>query len=239
LQSCLSCVPSLLRSRPSRGTARARGLPARCSTVGPGGGGSGHLRGCLHLGPQHACLRRGFSRSRPAVPCCGFSANLWFRTCTPWPQPALRPSRPSRNVSRATPRGPCRHLQRSSDQATRQSWTCPWPRVGARTAQPSHEFFLPAFVTFSSRIALFRYNQFSTLFKKSLFLNEGGRIKKNHLSKLHYQFQRYTSLIKSVQLELQCLQSYDGFPDFYRPIFEELHHNSIGIVIQAEHSCRY
>jgi hypothetical protein len=31
-----------------------------------------------------------------------------------------------------------------------------------------------------------------------LFLNKDSRIRKNRLSKLHYRFQRYTSLIKTV-----------------------------------------
>ena len=44
----------------------------------------------------------------------------------------------------------------------------------------------------------------------SLFLHEDGRICKKRLSKLHHRFRRYTSLIKIVWLESQCLQSYDG-----------------------------
>ena len=42
-----------------------------------------------------------------------------------------------------------------------------------------------------------------------LFLNEDGRILKNGLSKLHYQFRRYSTLTKTFLLESQCLQSYD------------------------------
>ncbi len=96
---------------------------------------------------------------------------------------------------------------------------------------PDHEFF------FRQRYSLFRHRMcfFVTIFFP-LFLNEGGRIKKNRLSKLHYRFQRYTSLIKSVYLESQCLLSYDGVLDFFRPNFEVLHHNSIGIEIQDKRS---
>ncbi len=54
--------------------------------------------------------------------------------------------------------------------------------------------------------SLFRHNRLSTIFF-SIKVAESGN---NHLSKLHYRFQRYTSLIKTVQLESLYLQSYDG-----------------------------
>ena len=57
-----------------------------------------------------------------------------------------------------------------------------------------------------------------------LFLNEDGRILKNSHSKLHYRFRRYSTLLKSVLLESQYQQSYDSFPDFLRPKFEEDRH---------------
>jgi hypothetical protein len=47
-----------------------------------------------------------------------------------------------------------------------------------------------------------------------LFLNEGSKIRKNRPSK-HDQYQRYTCLIKTVQLESQCLQSYDAVFEFF------------------------
>ena len=36
------------------------------------------------------------------------------------------------------------------------------------------------------------------IFFSRFFLNEDSRIRKNRLGKLHYRFQRYTSLIKTV-----------------------------------------
>ncbi len=46
--------------------------------------------------------------------------------------------------------------------------------------------------------------------------------------------QRYTSLIRTVQLESQCLQSYDGLLEIFRPNFEEDHPNFAGIEVQDE-----
>ena len=66
------------------------------------------------------------------------------------------------------------------------------------------------------------------------FLNEDGRILKNGLGKLHYRFRRYSTLTKTVLLESQYLQSYDSFPDFVRPKFEEDSHNFADIQIQAK-----
>ena len=42
-----------------------------------------------------------------------------------------------------------------------------------------------------------------------LFLNEDGRIRGKRLGKLHYRFRRYSTLLKTVLLESQYLQSYD------------------------------
>ena len=53
-----------------------------------------------------------------------------------------------------------------------------------------------------------------------LFLNEDGRIREKHISKLHYRFRRYSTLTKTVLLESQYLQSYGRLPDFLRPKFE-------------------
>jgi hypothetical protein len=63
---------------------------------------------------------------------------------------------------------------------------------------------------------------FATVGFLPLFLNEGSRIRKNRLqvSRLYFIVQRYTGLIKAVQLERQCLQSYDGVLEFFRPKFE-------------------
>ena len=47
------------------------------------------------------------------------------------------------------------------------------------------------------------------------FFNEGGRIKKNRPSKLHYRFQRSTSLIKCVFLESQILNAYGAMMEFF------------------------
>ena len=65
-----------------------------------------------------------------------------------------------------------------------------------------------------------------------LFLNEDGRILKNGIFKLHYQFRRYSTLTKTVLHESQYLQSYDSFPDFPRPKFKEDRHNFADIEIQ-------
>ena len=60
----------------------------------------------------------------------------------------------------------------------------------------------------------------------SVVLNEDDSIEKNRLSKLHYRFRQYTSLI---QLQLfwlklnQCLQSSEGVLDAMKPNFEEDH----------------
>ena len=67
-----------------------------------------------------------------------------------------------------------------------------------------------------------------------LFLNKDGRILKNGLSKLHYRFQRYSNLTKTVLLETQYLQSYDSLPDFLWPKFEQDRHNFADIEIQAK-----
>ena len=69
-----------------------------------------------------------------------------------------------------------------------------------------------------------------------LFLHEDGGIGKNRLSKLHYRFQQYTRLIKTVQLESQILQSYESLLDIFRPNFEEDSHNFAGLEIQAKQS---
>ena len=60
--------------------------------------------------------------------------------------------------------------------------------------------------------ALCPHNRFST----QLFLNEDGRIREKRSSKLHYRFQRYSTLTKTVLLEYQYLQSYDSLFDFLR-----------------------
>ncbi len=47
------------------------------------------------------------------------------------------------------------------------------------------------------------------------------QIRKNRLGELHYRHQRYTSLIKTVQLESQCLQSYDVLLEFSGQILKK------------------
>ncbi len=97
---------------------------------------------------------------------------------------------------------------------------CSWPTLWLTQM---FLFFLPRKFTFSPQSVFY-----------SLFLNEDSRIRKNISSKLHYRFQRCTSLIKRVQLEFQCLPSYDGLLEMFRPNFEEDHHNFPGIEIQAK-----
>ena len=58
-----------------------------------------------------------------------------------------------------------------------------------------------------------------------LFLNKDGKSK---LSKLNYRYRQYASLIKTVLLESQCLQSYEGILDIFRPKFKEDHYNLRG-----------
>ena len=88
---------------------------------------------------------------------------------------------------------------------------------GSRTrpaARPQQELILTTKCTFSQQLIFYQF-----------FLNEDGRILKNGLSKLLYQFRRYSILTKTVLLESQYLQSYDSLPDFLRPKFEEDRHN--------------
>ena len=83
--------------------------------------------------------------------------------------------------------------------------------------------FPPQISTFSQQLIFY-----------PLFLNEDGRILKNGLSKLHYWFRQYSTLTKTVLLESQYLQIYDGLSDFLRPKFEEDRHNFADIEIQAK-----
>ena len=53
------------------------------------------------------------------------------------------------------------------------------------------------------------------------FLNEDGRIRKNRLSMLYYQFQRYASLCQTDLLESKRLQSYYSLLQFFTPNFGE------------------
>ncbi len=72
----------------------------------------------------------------------------------------------------------------------RPDWQCGAPRAPASPAARIKAlifFFSPQKFTFSPQ----------SIFCP-LFLNEGGRIRKNHLSKLHYRFQSYSNLIKTV-----------------------------------------
>ena len=77
-------------------------------------------------------------------------------------------------------------------------------------------------------LILFPYRSpiFPTIDFYPLFLNEGGRILKNGLSKLHYRFRRFSTLTKTVLLESQYLQSYDSLPDFLRPKLKKIVNDS-------------
>ena len=77
---------------------------------------------------------------------------------------------------------------------------------------------------FSPQKITFLQQWFSSLFFSIRVAVSG----KNRLSKLHYRFQRYTKLIKTVQRKSQCLQSYDGQDGLLQNLawkFQEYHHN--------------
>ncbi len=79
------------------------------------------------------------------------------------------------------------HLSEVVDQGLeRQAANC-FSEENAFTIEKCFNFFSPQKITFSPQ----------SIFNP-LFLNEDSRIRKNRLSKLHYRFQRYTSLIKTV-----------------------------------------
>ena len=91
----------------------------------------------------------------------------------------------------------------------------PWGMLPAflslvKGPKPNNTFFFPTKIHFSPTIDFL-----------PLFLNKDGRIRGKRLSKLHYRFQRYSTLTKTVLLESQYLQNYDSLPDFLRPKFEE------------------
>ena len=69
-----------------------------------------------------------------------------------------------------------------------------------------------------------------------LFLNEIDRILKSRSSKLHCRFWRSTSLIKTVYLESQCLQSYYCLLKILALKYKEGLHYFAGIEIQAKNS---
>ena len=67
-----------------------------------------------------------------------------------------------------------------------------------------------------------------------LFLNENDTIWKNRLGELLYRFRQYASLITTVQLESQCLQSYDGLLQNLAWTYQEGLHNLACIETQAK-----
>ena len=97
-----------------------------------------------------------------------------------------------------------------STTATRNSWV-QWSERSKQSGWQMMHFF-------GHKNSLFPSNRFSTVFF-SLKSNIIWRLQnmKNHLSKLHYRFRRYTSLIKTVELESLCLQFCEGLLDIFRP----------------------